>query len=66
MLGVAVDELEEVHPLDEKDLRPTPAILGVVEQEAASGVTRDGTVFLDAEALTGHAKLCVGKRELQR
>lgn len=63
MIGVAVDELEEVHPLPKHQIRSTPAILGAIEQDAVSGVMPDGTILLDAAALTAHPRLCVGKRK---
>jgi purine-binding chemotaxis protein CheW len=63
MLGVAVDELEEVYALPKQQLRNTPAILDAIEQDAVSGVMPDGTILLDAAALTAHPRLCVGKRK---
>lgn len=61
-LGIAVDELEDVRPLDNAQIKPTPAILSAVEQETTLGVVADGTVILDAEALTSHSRLRVSKR----
>jgi len=61
-IGLAVDELEEVHHLNERQLKSVPLILGVTEQESASGVMGDGTVVLDAEALSRHPRLSVGTK----
>jgi purine-binding chemotaxis protein CheW len=63
MLGIAVDELEEVYPIPKNQIRNTPAILGAIEQDTVSGVMPDGTILLDAAALTAHPRLCVGKRK---
>lgn len=56
-LGLAVDDIEEVHSLSTSDIKPFPVAVGTVEREIARGVTADRTVVLNPDALIHHPRL---------
>ncbi|HEX8822053.1 MAG TPA: chemotaxis protein CheW [Archangium sp.] len=56
-LGLRTDTVEEVRLVSRDTLLPPPAVLATGERTLVSGISRDGIIVLEGEALLGDGRL---------
>jgi purine-binding chemotaxis protein CheW len=56
-LGLRADAVEEVLLVSRDSLLPPPAAFGNQERALVSGISRDGIIVLEGEALLGDGRL---------